>query len=288
MFIIPGSWGQNLAKSLVDQGRGELGEVKFTKFPDGEKRIQLGGLIEGQEVMFVQSMAPDPDAALVEILLAVDALRESGVSRVIVFISYLGYSLTNRHFEGESVSARAVARAISSAEPDEVWLYDLHASHIVEYFSVPVKLYDPIEQFTSSVEKLRISKGVIVAPDDGAEDRARVLSENLGLPYVVAKKVRDENTTEIKSLDIDDSLIREGTHVIIVDDMVNTGETVMRMAEVLKGKGVKRITLLATHFLGVKGSLERILSSIDKLITTNSVDHGLKSDKRIEVLEIIL
>ncbi len=285
MHIFAGQWGKGVRDGLVAGGVHTLGKVEYSSFPNGEKRVVLQSAVVGQECVAVQSFAPKADEALVELLLLIDALRENGAKRVVAFVPYFGYSLNNRHFDGEPISVRAVARAICSAKPDEVWTYDLHHMGSQEFFDVKVKNFGPAKIFAEHLGSLAEKPEVVVAPDDGAEERAREIADILGVRVVVGKKVRNEKTTEITELEFE-----LGDHrarvAVLVDDMINTGGTVVRAAKKLKGLGVERVFLCATHFLGVPGSLEKVLGEVDKLITTNSVEHGLEDGERVKVTKI--
>lgn len=284
MLIIAGSWGESVAKCLVGQGH-ECGEVRLSQFANGEQRVQLQSDVKGKECVVVQSLVEEPDEALVQLLLLIDACKENGAGKVIAFIPYMGYSLMNRHIEGEPVSARAVARAISAAGPDEVWLYDLHMELIGDFFSVPTTLLSPVKSFHEWLKQQKHDDVLILAPDDGAGGRAKELAECMGVDHVVVTKVRDEQTTEVTSLDFGDADFC-GKTVVIIDDMVNTGKTIVRVGQVLKEVGAKRVIFMASHFLGVAGSKEILLEAVDLFVTTNSIDHGLDREDRVVVLPI--
>lgn len=284
MIVFPGRFGQSVGQSLISRDGNELGLVTFSRFANGEARVTLASDVSGKECTVVQSMAPKPDEALVELLLVIDALKENGAQKISLCVPYLGYSLMNRHFDGEPVSARAVARAISSGGPDEVSVVDVHAEHVLQFFDVPVRTISPISLFGSWLTGQSLGPCVVVAPDDGAQARAREVAEALGASHVVARKVRNDKTTEIVDFTLD---LDAGVETaVVVDDMVNTGGTTTRVANVLRERGVKRIVFCATHFLGVAGSLEKVAGAVDQFVTTNSIDHGLVDSERVAVLDL--
>jgi len=201
-----------------------------------------------------------------------------------VVMPFMGYSLQNRYLRGEPISAKVVAKMLSSVEPSRVLLVDLHEEGILDFFSVPVEELRVEDKFGEYFKDKRID--LVVAPDGGARKRAQILASKLGVEYVVARKVRDEKTTKIEKLEIGGKRDFSGKKVLIVDDMVNTGGTIRKVGELLREKDVGEVFFAATHFLKVEGSLESLMEVVDEFVTTNSVEHGLEGVEDVVILDL--
>jgi len=283
VIVFAGSFGKGVSRSIVDSGD-EVGRVEYSKFANGEKRVILGSDVGDKECVVVQSMTGKPDEALVEALLLIDALKENGSSGVRLVVPLLGYSLMNRHFDNEPVSARVIAKAISSSGVDEVIIVDIHSKKVLEFFDVSVRNVDSTKLFVKCFREMELDDLMVVGPDDGSSDGVERLSSGLGVDGVVCEKIRDEKSTIIEKLDINVEKVTK--NVIISDDLVNTGGTISRIAELLRSKGAENVMLCAAHFLGVKGSREKVLNGVDLFVTTNSVDHGLNNGENVRVLKL--
>lgn len=284
MLIFSGKWGQSVGKFLVSSGVGEKGEIEFSKHKNGELRMIVKTNITSQDCIVVQSMAPEPNESFVELLLMVDVLKEKGARRIEVIIPFLGYSYQNRHFDGEPVSARVIARAISSSGADSVKVVDIHAMNCLEYFTVPVQNIETEKIFAKYIKNNDMNRVVVVGPDKGSRARVKRFAKMIDKPVLLLQKTRDEKTLDVVDLKIVEGEIDETC--ILIDDSVNSGGTVVSVSDLLRVKGAKKVIWMVTHFLGVKGSLEKVMNSADLLVTTNSVDHGLKESDKVKILEI--
>ncbi len=265
---------------------GRVVPISSVHFKNGEQRVTLESSVAGQSCTIVESLAPDPDSRLVRLLLTIDALRENGASHVRLVMPWMAYSLQNRHFDGEAVSARAVARAISGSGVDEVVLVDIHAESCLTYFTVPVTNFSPLPQFVEYVTSHELSTYTVVGPDKGSHVRARELAKMTGTSVALLTKKRDTATLNVSDFSLVEGEL--GETCLLVDDAVNSGSTIVGVSRWLRTQGVKKIVWCVTHFLGVPGSLDIILPEIDLLITTDSVEHGLKTQGKIVVVPLRL
>lgn len=286
MFIFSGKWGQSVGNSLVAQGKGDAGEVELSSFKNGELRVIIKTDVSDKDCAVVQSMAPEPNESLVEILLMVDALKEAGAKSVEVIIPFLGYSYQNRHFDREPVSVRAVARAISSSGADLVKVVDVHAMNCLDYFTIPAQNIETERVFADYLSQNKMKDIVVVGPDEGSHARAGRFAKMLDRPVFLLNKTRDEKTLDVVGLEVKEGEI--GETCVLIDDSINSGRTVVSVSEWLRKNGAKKVVWMVTHFLGVEGSLDKVSGSADLFVTTNSVDHGLEGGKNIEVLDLII
>lgn len=285
MLVFAGEYGRSLGEALVKVDAGEKGEVEFKRFPNGELRIILQSDVKGKDCVAVQSMAIDPDRALVELMLMVDAFKENGAKRVVAVVPFMAYSYQHRHFEGEPLSVRVVGRALSVAGLGEVLVLDVHNPRVLEDFSIPVKNLDTNELFVEYVRSRGIKDCVVVSPDKGSRARATEFAEKVGCEIVQLEKKRDLATQEVVGLSVLSGDLKEGATCIMLDDSINNGRTVAAVSQWLRGQGVKSVEVYVTHFLGVPGSLETVMKGADILVTTNTIDHGLGDSERIKVLD---
>ena len=254
-------------------------------FKNGEQRIKLLGNVNGARCVVVESMAPNPDEKLVRILLTVDALKENGARAVELFMPWMGYSLQNRHFDGEAVSSRVVARAISGSGADSVSVVDVHSDACLSYFTIPVKNISSAPVFSRYMQREQ-QQYTVVAPDAGSRGRVEDLAKLVNAPAAYLSKMRDEETLDVSGFTLLEGTL--GETCVLVDDAVNSGRTVVGVSRWLRSQGVKRVVWCVTHFLGVSESLELILPEVDLLVTTDSVENGLKTEGKIVVLPLEL
>ncbi len=270
--------------------RVEWGEVEFSEFPNKEQRVRLLSKVEGENCVVVQGMAEEPDRAWVRAMLLGNALKENGAKSVKLVVPFLSYALMNRHFEGEPISAKVVAQSLSLMF-DEIEVWEVHEEGIADFFTVPIYnrpiLLEMAEALKRSdqVSGFRFQVEVVVSPDKGSVVRARQVARELGVDLVLGKKERDLVSTQIKSLKFGSEVELKGKRAVIVDDMVNTGGTVVRTAEFLRKEGVSEVGLMVAHWLPVEGNWERVSRVVDWVKVSDSIKLKIKSEK-LKIVEI--
>lgn len=285
MLIFAGSYGKTLAKSLKSWQNGQSGSYEESFFKNGERKIKILSRVKGKEVWVVQDMAREAEQALIELLLLVDGLKEAGAKKIVAIVPFLAYSFQNRRFEGEPISVRVIAKMISISGIDELLLVDLHEPSSLEYFTIPVTNVSMVDIFANEIKKLKLGEDVcVIAPDKGSAKRAQKLAKITDLPLTRLTKKRNLQTLEIGGLKLIQGKITETC--ILIDDAVNSGRTIVEISKWLKKRGAKKVIWLVSHFMGVKGSLGRIIPMIDQLITTNSCENGLKATKKVRIIEL--
>lgn len=281
MIVYAGSWGKGVSDLLVSAGY-EKGNIDISKFKNKEYRVRILDDVKNRKCVVVQSMAPEPNIAFVELLLIIEALKENGAEVVTAIVPFLGYSFQNRHFDGEPISAKVMARALSNSGVDKVEVVDLHEEGVLNFFSIPIENVSASKTFEKYL-KNKTEDYVLISPDKGSRKRAHELADMLGVRVVELEKKRNEQNLNIEGLGKLEGDIKD--NCIVVDDAVNSGGTMVKVADWLRQHGASHVEWLATHFLGVEESRKK-LSSVDKFVTTNSVDHGLKTCGNIEVLDL--
>jgi len=263
MFVI-GSGGRHLEEELRDLG-GEILGVEIRKFPDGEKYVRVLGSAE--EVTVISSTFAPQDERIIELLLLGDALRELGVKKLRAVVPYFAYSRQDRVTkEGEPVSVRAIMRALGLYY-DELYVFDLHNPETLKYFPGKGVNVSPAGVIASYFHD-KLGEGVVLAPDRGARERARAVAEKLGLEYSHFEKRRISPTeVEMRPVEVD---VR-GRNVLIVDDIISTGGTMIKAAGILKKLGAEKIFVGVTHGVFAEGAVERVGEVVDELAVTNTI-----------------
>ena len=263
MFVV-GSGAMHLKEELKGLG-GAVIEAEIRKFPDGEKYVRVFG--SADEVTVVQSTFMPQDEHLVELILLGDALRERGVERLRAVVPYLAYSRQDRVTkEGEPVSVRAVMRALG-VYYDELYVFDLHNSETMKFFPGKAVNVSPARAIADYFGD-KLGEGIVLAPDKGARMRAKAVAEKLGLEFSHFEKRRiSPMEVQMRPVDID---VR-GKNVLIVDDIISTGGTMIKAANLLREMGAERIFVAATHGVFAEGAIERVGKAVDELAVTNTI-----------------
>jgi len=254
----------------------ELGGVEVQRFPDGETYVRVLSDVAGRRVVYVNSLQREPNESLVETLLTLDALRDLGASEVHAVIPYMAYARQDERFKpGEAVSIATLAKLFRAVGPDSVYTVDMHLHRI----SDPAALFGARFRNITGVRELakyvrahhaeRVRGGVVVGPDEEAEQWARTMAEELGLEYAVLEKRRlspTEVRIEARGADV------RGRPVVIVDDIISTGGTIVEAVRVLRGMGCGEVIVACVHPLLVGRAYQRLLQlGLADLVGTDTV-----------------
>ncbi len=265
VLIIAGSASGNLAKALSEHMSVPLAETDIKRFPDGECYVRILGDLTDQEVVIVQSTYPDHN--IIELLAIQAAVREFDVKRSTTVIPYYGYARQDKVFkEGETIVAKNLARHIEMCT-DEVILLDIHAPSIKNHFEKPCASISCMEQIGLYLKEF--SPDAILAPDKGAIERAWNVSLALGCGFDHLEKIRiDGETVEIKPKNMD----VKGQFVVIVDDIIATGGTIIKATEQLKAHGAVKVWAACAHGLFTSNALPRLQENVDRIICTDTLE----------------
>ncbi len=288
--IVPLSNSLGLGRSIADLLNAELTKVFTKTFPDGELYVRVEDDLSGDDVVVIQSLYPNQNTSIIELLLGIDAVRRCGASRVIAVVPYLAYSRQDRQFlKGEAVSSYVLLSTIKTLGTNYLLTIDAHSDRLKEYFGNGFTNILPMEIFSKYlIEKEGVKEGsedaIIVAPDKGAEHRARALSEVLRINYVVIKKVRNRYTGEIKH-EFPKEIDVKGKIAVVVDDIISTGGTVASIAKFLNSLGTEKVVVLASHGLFVGNAIEKLRrAGVSRVVIIKTVGRYPSSDL-IEVID---
>ena len=288
MKLLTGNSNKPLSKKIAKFLKSKLINSSIRKFADGEIYIEINENIRGNSIFIIQSISSPANDNLMELLLCIDALKRSSAKNITAVIPYFGYARQDRKVVPRtSISAKLVSNLITKAGADRVVTVDLHAGQIQGFFDIPVDNLFATPIFARHIrKKIRSNDIICVAPDVGGTERARALGKllNVGLAIVDKRRPKPGHSQVMNVI----GNVKDKT-CIIVDDIIDSGGTIVNAAKALKGRGAKEVYVYITHGVLSGDAVKKIKNSmIKKLIITDTIDNGekVKSVKNIEVLPI--
>ena len=288
MKIITGNSNKNLSLKISKYLKNRLVRSSIKKFSDGEIYIEINENIRGNSIFVIQSVSSPANDNLMELLLCIDALKRSSAKNITAVIPYFGYARQDRKVVPRtSISAKLVSNLITKAGADRVVTIDLHAGQIQGFFDIPVDNLFATPIFARHVRKKIKNKNLIcVAPDVGGTERARALGKFLHAGLAIIDKRRPApGKSEV--MNVIGSV--KGKTCIIVDDIIDSGGTIVNAANALVERGAKEVHVYVTHGVLSGQAVQKIKNSkIKKLIITDTIDNEdrVKGAKNIEILTI--
>ncbi len=288
MKLLTGNSNKVLSKNIAKYLKTKLVNSSIRKFADGEIYIEINENIRGNSIFIVQSISSPANDNLMELLLCIDALKRSSAKNITAVIPYFGYARQDRKVVPRtSISAKLVSNLITKAGADRVVTVDLHAGQIQGFFDIPVdNLFSTPIFARHARKKIKSKKIICVAPDVGGTERARALGKLLNVGLAIVDKRRPKpGQSQVMNV-IGDV---KGQTCIIVDDIIDSGGTIVNAAKTLKSRGAKDVYVYITHGVLSGDAIKKIKSSVIKnLVITDTIDnvHKTKNVKNIEVLPI--
>jgi len=288
MVLFSGTANPALSEEIARETGVPLGNVEISRFSDGEIFVRLGENVRGVDVFIIQPTIPESVAgegsSLMELFLLLDAATRASASRVTAVMPYFGYARQDRKDQPRvSLAAKLVANLITTAGADRILTMDLHASQIQGFFDIPVDHLYAAPVFMDFFEGLDLSEFTIVAPDLGSVKMARAYANRLGRPLAIVEKRRPK-ANDLEVLNVIGVAEVEGRNLLMIDDMIDTGGTLIKAAEKLKGVGARDIYACATHGVFSGGALGRLEDSpISDLVVTDTIPVQ-RTSKKLRVL----
>lgn len=263
MLLIGGSASDVLALKVGRELGIAVSKLQAKKFPDGEKYVRIMDDVKGDTIVVIQSMYHVPDEHLFEYFLLVKALKDLGAKRVIGVIPYFAYARQDRRFNpGEAISFQTVTRLIENVGTDELFTIDTHlhrVNDISKVFNIPAHNLSAVPLLTQYVKQnFTLDKPIVIAPDEEAEQWAKISSEILNCEYDTLEKVRlGPDKVEIKTRlrSVNDR------NVVVIDDIISTGGTMVETVKVLQNYGANRVIVMCAHPLLIGDSYAKILDA---------------------------
>ena len=288
MKLLTGNSNKNLSQKISKFLKSKLVNSSIRNFSDGEIYVELNENIRGNSIFVIQSVSSPANDNLMELLLCIDALKRSSAKNITAVIPYFGYARQDRKVVPRtSISAKLVSNLIAKAGADRVVTVDLHAGQIQGFFDIPVDNLFATPIFARHVKKKIKTKNLIcIAPDVGGTERARALGKLLNVGLAIVDKRRPKaGQSQVMNIIGD---VR-GKTCIIVDDIIDSGGTIVNSATALKKRGAKDVHVYVTHGVLSGGAENKIKkSNIKNLVITDTIDNAakVKNIKNIEVLTI--
>ena len=288
MKILTGNSNKNLSNKISKYLKNKLVNSSIKKFSDGEIYIEINENIRGNSIFIIQSVSYPANDNLMELLLCIDALKRSSAKNITAVIPYFGYARQDRKVVPRtSISAKLVSNLITNAGADRIVTVDLHAGQIQGFFDIPVDNLFSTPIFSRHIKKNINKKNLIcVAPDVGGVERARALGKMLNIGLAIIDKRRP---TPGKSQVMNVIGNVKGKTCLIVDDIIDSGGTIINAAKALKERGAKEVHVYVTHGVLSGEAVEKIKKShIKNLVLTDTIDNDtkVKNAKNIHVLTI--
>jgi ribose-phosphate pyrophosphokinase len=281
--IFSGTGSQYLASKIATKFGEPLGQVNIQRFSDGEIGVEFQESIRGRSVFLIQSTY-SPTDNLMELLLMIDAAKRASAYKVIAVIPYYGYARQDRKDRPRvAIGSKLVANMLTAAGADRVVTMDLHAPQIQGYFDIPVDHLDSSAIFIPYIENLNLKNLTFAAPDVGSANRIREIATFFECEMVICDKHR-KRANEIASMvligDVSDR------DVVLIDDICDTGGTLVKSAALMKEKGARSVRALCTHPVLSGKAYENIANSVlEELVVCDTIPVKDVCDK-IKVLSV--
>lgn len=281
--IFSGSASNYLAKEIAKYYGKDLGAATTLRFSDGEMSPSFDESVRGCDVFIIQSTFPTSDN-LMELLLMIDAARRASAHYVTAVMPYFGYSRQDRKDRPRvGIGAKLIANLLTAAGADRLMTIDLHAGQIQGFMDFPVDHLEGNAIFVPYLKSLNLDKIIFASPDVGGVVRTRNMAKFFNAEMVICDKHR-KRANEIASMQLIGNV--EGADVILVDDLIDTGGTLCKAAQLIMEKGAKSVRAVVTHPVLSGNAYENISNSVlTELLVTDTIPQKQACDK-IKVLSV--
>lgn len=272
MIIIAGSASPKLAARVAKQLKCPLLNPEIKRFPDGELYVRLDTKLEGEYVVIVQSTHHPQNDNLIELFLMLDAAKDLGARHVTAAVPYLTYARQDKRFKpGEATSVHTICKLIEHAGADDFLTVDMHNYGVIQNFSIPTYNLTATPLLGQYLDKLKLQDPVILGIDQGLLERVRRVAAELNADYdylgkwrVTPKKI----AIQPKHLEVAER------DVVLVDDIISTGGTIIEATRILRRQRARKIYAACTHPVLAEDALQKILKvGVRAVIATDTIEH---------------
>ena len=269
--VISGNASKDLAKKIAKKIKADYIKSNLKEFPDGESKITLNSKPKKNTIVIVQSTYPPVDTNLIQALSLINKARQFSTN-VIAVIPYIGYARQDREFlSGEIVTMELISKLFQAAGAKKIIVIDIHSIIGLKKFKILAKNISAMPELVKYFKKLKLNNPLIVSPDQGGKERVEEFARLFKAEYIVLNKQRNRKTGKVKIINSDLNEI-SGRDLILVDDMISTGGSIIKATEFLKKQKSNRIYVACTHALLINDAEKRIKKSgITQIVSTNTI-----------------
>ena len=282
--VIAGSASKDLGKRIARRLKAPYVEAKTRVFPDGESKITFGRIPKNSVILVVQSTYPPVDTNLLQALSIISQARKVS-SKIYAIIPYMGYARQDKQFlTGEVVTMSIVARMLRAAGAKKVVVVDIHSKTALNHFKIPKENISAIPELAKYFKKMKLKNALVVSPDMGGSLRAKKFAGLLNIGFITLKKSRNRNTGKVL---IQSSKVNVcGKDLILVDDIISTGGSIIKATQFLKRQKCKRVFVACTHGLFVDDAEKKIRKAgVSRIISTNTIP---RNTSKVDVSGVIV
>jgi len=268
--VVSGNASTDLAKRIARKLKSPYIKTEKIVFPDGESKITINQFPKKSIVVVVQSTYPPVDSNLLELLSIVSKVQKFS-SKVYAVIPYMGYARQDREFlGGEIVTIGVVGRLLKSSGVKKVLTVDIHSKLALKELKISSENISAMDVLVKHFKKLRMKEPLVVSPDMGGQERAEKFASLLKTDFIALKKHRDRKTGKVNILS--DKVDVKNRDLILVDDMISTGGSIVKATQFLKKQKCRRVFVACTHALLVNDAAKKIKKAgVSQIVSTNTI-----------------
>ena len=281
--VIGGNSSQDLGRKIAKKLKAGYVSTSTRTFPDGESKITIKKIPKKKIILVVQSTFPPVDSNLLHLLSIVSQARKYS-SKIYAIIPYLGYARQDREFlNGEVVTVSVVGKMLKSVGTKKVIVVDIHSKLALKQLGISAENVSAVSNLANYTKKLRLKDPLVVSPDQGGKERASKFASALKTDFIALKKHRDRKNGKINILTSKVSV--KNRDLILVDDMISTGGSIIKAARFLKKQKCRRIYVACTHGLFVNGAEKKIKQAVvTQIISTYTIP---SNSSKVDVSKIL-
>jgi len=283
--IFTGNAHPDLARSICHYMEMPIGQCEVFEFGNENIFVRILENVRERDVFIVQSMTSPVSTSIMELLIMIDAMKRASAGRITAVVPYYAYGRSDKKDQPRvPITARLLANMIETAGADRVLTVDLHAGQIQGFFNIPLDELTALYQISSYFKAMKLTNPVVVSADVGFSKRARNVAQSMNAPLAIIEKRRVGNDDDAEALNLIGDV--DGCPVIVVDDEIQTGSTLVEGIELLRQRGATAVYAGATHPILSGAAVSRIdKSSLEELVITDTVP--LPPEKRIDKITVL-
>ena len=284
-FVIGSPASKTLAKNIAKRLHAKLLKTTLKIFPDGESKLTISGDANDETIVVVSSTGPPVDSNLIQTLSLISKSREMS-QNVIAVIPYMGYAKQDKEFlKGEIITISVIAKLLKAAGATQLIVVDFHSPNALQFFKFPTKNVSAVTLFAEYLKNYKLLDPLVVSPDTFWESNAKELAKYLDTTSITLNKQRDRKTGNLV-IKPPFPKFSKGRDLILFDDMVSSGGTILKAIQFLKKRQFRKIYVVCTHPVFVNNSEKMIKKAgVTEIIGTNSIEGKFA---RIDLSQIIV